>query len=61
MERDPVCGVAIRPGLEAASMTYQGKTFHFCSAECRDIFREKPTFYANKAPAPPEQAKADRT
>ncbi|HLZ07770.1 MAG TPA: YHS domain-containing protein [Chloroflexota bacterium] len=52
MERDPVCGVTIRPGFEAASITYQGQTYHFCSVECRDLFREKPTQYLDQATSP---------
>ena len=49
MERDPVCGVEIRPGFEAANINYQGQTYHFCSVECRDLFREKPSQYVSKA------------
>jgi Cu+-exporting ATPase len=48
MERDPVCGMVIRPGFEAASITYREHTYHFCSVECRDLFREKPTQYLNQ-------------
>ncbi len=46
-EHDPVCGIAIKPGHEATSITYQGQTYHFCSAECRAIFLESPGKYAN--------------
>jgi Cu+-exporting ATPase len=45
MERDPVCGVELRPGQEGASITYQGRTFHFCSAECKREFEKKPKDY----------------
>jgi Cu+-exporting ATPase len=45
VERDPVCGVALRPGQEAASITYQGTAFHFCSAECRKEFERNPKAY----------------
>jgi YHS domain-containing protein len=44
-EPDPVCGTAIKPGLEAANVTYQGHTYHFCSAECRALFLEAPARY----------------
>ncbi len=30
MEKDPVCGMELRPGQEGASITYQGQTFRFC-------------------------------
>lgn len=59
MEHDPVCGVMIRPGLEAANVNYQGQTFHFCSVECRDLFRENPSHYAKLASSSKgEEAKA---
>lgn len=45
IERDPVCGMALKPGQEEANTTYQDRTFHFCSAECRDIFLKSPTQY----------------
>ena len=48
MERDPVCGTTIRPGLEAANLTYQGHTYHFCSVECRDLFRANPAQYVER-------------
>ncbi len=41
-ERDPVCGMRIKPGTEAANAMYQGKTYHFCSVECREIFLQNP-------------------
>jgi len=44
-ERDPVCGVILKPGHEVANVTYQNKTYHFCSPECRDLFLEKPAQY----------------
>ena len=45
MERDPVCGLEIRPGLEGANANYHGQTFHFCSVECRDRFLREPSPY----------------
>jgi YHS domain-containing protein len=44
-ERDPVCGMELRPGQEEASVNYQGRTYHFCSAECRDLFLKTPSQY----------------
>jgi P-type Cu+ transporter len=49
MERDPVCEMAIRPGLEAASFNYQGKSYQFCSVECRDKFRANPSQYLKRS------------
>jgi YHS domain-containing protein len=48
-ERDPVCGTPIKPGQEAANVTYQGQTYHFCSAECRATFLEAPSKYAKSS------------
>lgn len=48
MERDPVCGMSMRPGQEGANTNYQGQTYHFCSAECRDEFLKHPDRYAGK-------------
>jgi len=38
MERDPVCGMELMPGNEEAEFQYRGKTYRFCSRECRDLF-----------------------
>ena len=45
MERDPVCGMDLRPGQEEASFTYQDATYHFCSIECCKRFQENPKQY----------------
>ncbi len=45
MERDPVCGMSLAPGQEEADAQYQGRTYHFCSRECRDQFLQNPATY----------------
>ena len=45
MERDPVCGMELMPGNEEAEFQYQGKTYRFCSRECRDLFAANPAEY----------------
>jgi YHS domain-containing protein len=45
MERDPVCGMELTPGHEEAEFQYEGKTYHFCSRECRDLFVKNPAQY----------------
>jgi YHS domain-containing protein len=45
MEKDPVCGVELRPGQEGASINYQGQTYRFCSAECKQQFEKNPKRY----------------
>ena len=42
MERDPVCGMELMPGKEEAEFKYEGKTYRFCSRECRDLFVKNP-------------------
>jgi YHS domain-containing protein len=49
MERDPVCGMELKPGQEEASLNYQGKGYHFCSVECRHDFEQDPKQYASGA------------
>jgi Cu+-exporting ATPase len=44
--KDVVCGMAISPEDTAAKMDYQGKTYYFCSAACRDKFMAEPEKYA---------------
>ncbi len=50
MERDPVCGMTLQPGQEAADCHYQGRGYHFCSAECRREFERNPRRYAAAEP-----------
>ncbi|HEX5415887.1 MAG TPA: YHS domain-containing protein [Chloroflexota bacterium] len=47
-ETDPVCGMVMRPGQEAANVNYQGQTYHFCSDECRKLFLSRPTDYVQQ-------------
>jgi YHS domain-containing protein len=49
MERDPVCDLELMPGHEEAEVQYQGRTYHFCSRECRDLFVESPAEYVKAA------------
>ncbi len=45
MERDPVCGMTLQPGQEAADYRYQDRAYHFCSVECRQLFERDPKAY----------------
>jgi Cu+-exporting ATPase len=40
--KDVVCGMEIEPGSAVAAMEYQGNTYHFCSAACRNKFTARP-------------------
>ena len=44
---DPVCGMKVTPGREAASLMHDGKTTLFCSTNYAAKFRADPDRYAN--------------
>lgn len=51
MEKDPVCGMLVNPKEAAGQRTYDGKTYHFCSADCLKKFDQAPQRYV-APPAP---------
>lgn len=48
MAKDPVCGMGVDEGKAAGSSTYKGKTYHFCSSNCKEEFDSNPQKYAEK-------------
>jgi trehalose synthase len=48
--RDPVCGMAISREPHLPTETYRGRTFRFCSEDCRRRFRLGPERYAPHRP-----------
>lgn len=42
---DPVCGMMVQADKAAARMTFEGKTYLFCSTKCRDKFAADPGKY----------------
>ena len=44
-EKDPICGMMVEPVTAVASMEYDGKTYYFCSMDCKDEFEEDPESY----------------
>jgi YHS domain-containing protein len=42
---DPVCGMRVNKAFAPAQMTYHGKTYYFCIAECRGRFAGNPERY----------------
>ncbi len=50
--RDPVCGMSVDPATAKFSADFEGMTFHFCCAGCRDKFQAAPADYLNGAPPP---------
>ena len=48
--KDPVCGMEVDPEHAAGQSTYRGRTYHFCSAACRDQFEKEPLRFAYEPP-----------
>jgi len=44
---DPVCGMRIRRSAAAASDSFHGHPYFFCSRECQERFAREPTAYVN--------------
>ena len=46
-ERDPVCGMQVNKVASAPASEHFGRTFHFCSKQCRKLFDINPGKYAD--------------
>ena len=44
--KDPVCGMLLEAHEIQATVDYEGKTYHFCSQNCAEKFKENPKKYA---------------
>ncbi len=47
MEKDCVCGAELDEKKAGSSFNYKGKTYRFCSEECRDKFEKSPEKFQN--------------
>ena len=54
--KDPVCGMMIDRDTAADKSQYQGRTFYFCSAECKRQFDAAPDRFAATATSTADQA-----
>ena len=52
---DPVCGMKVDPETSKHHAAHEGRTFHFCSARCREKFIAAPALYLTQ---PKESATA---
>ena len=43
--KDPVCGMELSRLSAIEEMDYEGKTYYFCSAGCREAFEAEPEKY----------------
>ena len=46
---DPVCGMHVDPHNAPAQSNYDGKTYYFCSEECKRTFDATPEQYTASA------------
>ena len=44
--KDPVCNMEIEEGDAVGSAEHEGKTFYFCSTDCKEEFEADPSAYA---------------
>ena len=45
--KDPVCKMEIDEKTAAATSTYQGQTYYFCSLGCKEKFAQDPEKYTS--------------
>lgn len=45
IHKDPVCGMAVSYTTAIELFSYQGKTYYFCFAACREAFEAEPEKY----------------
>jgi YHS domain-containing protein len=45
MATDPVCGMSVDEKSAPAQTNYRGKTYYFCSKECKASFDADPAKY----------------
>jgi len=50
MVRDPVCTMELDPRQAMAMAEFEGRTYYFCSDDCKRQFLEQPHIYLDKAP-----------
>lgn len=44
--KDPVCGMTIEEADAVGTSEYEGRTFYFCSNDCKEEFDGDPAAYA---------------
>ncbi len=48
MEKDPVCGMQVKPDQATPRSDYGGQAYYFCCASCKQKFDQNPQSYAGK-------------
>ncbi len=49
--QDPVCGMTVEEGKEAAKSEYKANTYYFCSRGCKVAFDKDPEKYLKGGPS----------
>lgn len=49
MVKDVVCGMDVKPETAAGKSEYQGQTYYFCSASCKQQFDQAPEQYVGQS------------
>ncbi len=57
METDPVCNMRVDPNSVTEKSDYQGKTYYFCSSECKNEFDKNPDAYAHGQQSGPSMSR----
>lgn len=47
-QTDPVCGMQVEEQDAAGQADYEGTTYYFCGAGCKNKFEENPEQYAKQ-------------
>lgn len=50
MVNDPVCLMTLDPRQAKAVAEYEGRSYYFCSGECKEKFLKQPRIFLDKAP-----------
>lgn len=45
MAQDPVCGMQVNESNAPAKSDYKGRTYYFCSLDCKQTFDNNPEEY----------------
>lgn len=48
MEKDPVCGMDVNARTAPAQSNFQGRTYYFCSEDCKQKFDREPQRYVGQ-------------
>ena len=49
MAKDPICGMMVDEKTAKYKSDYEGNTYYFCAASCKNTFEKNPTKYAKGA------------